>query len=77
MSAADVPRSLVGQYVRLAHLPPDCKPTPLRVTEVTPEGEIRLEGRTGTFWPGLFVIVERPELAREDCSAHESNADFE
>jgi hypothetical protein len=49
--------SLVGSYVRFAHLPSNCYPTPIRVTEALPNGMIRLAGWAGHFAPHLFVVV--------------------
>ena len=55
------PNSIVGQYVRFAFLPPDCIPMPLKVTAVTREGMLRLEGRDGVYAAHLFVVVELPQ----------------
>jgi hypothetical protein len=48
--------ALVGCYVRFAHLPSKCYPTPILVTEAE-HGMIRLEGWAGYFAPHLFVVV--------------------
>ena len=55
-------KSIVGQYVRFAPLPEDCKPTPIKVTEVTANGMLRLEGRAGMYAPHLFVVVDKPNV---------------
>jgi hypothetical protein len=52
--------SLVGCYVRFAHLPSNCNPTPIRVTEATPSGMIVLAGWAGYFAPHLFIEVPPP-----------------
>ncbi len=51
--------SLVGAYVRFAHLPANMNPTPIRVIEAQ-NGMIRLAGWTGYFAPHLFVVAAAP-----------------
>ena len=53
---------LVGKYVRFAHLPVHCRPTPIHVIEAV-NGMIRLAGWAGYFSPHLFVVVEPPKEA--------------
>jgi len=52
-----------GDYVRFRLLPPDLKPTPQLVTEVLPNGMLRLLNRTGFYAAWLFVVVERKKEA--------------
>lgn len=52
--------SLVGCYVRFAHLPANSEAHPVRVIEAV-NGMIRLAGWAGYFAPHLFVVVKRPQ----------------
>lgn len=58
---------VAGNYVRFAPLPETCKPRPLRVTAVTPNGMLKFEGHEGVYAPQLFVVVEKPHEAAREC----------
>lgn len=57
--------SLVGRYVRFAHLPAETKPTPIRVCAATSAGMVELEGWAGEFAPHLFVAEIAGTIVRE------------
>jgi hypothetical protein len=51
-------------WVRVKILPANCRPTPLLVTKILPNGMIRLLGWAGDFAPHLFVKVDPPQTKR-------------
>lgn len=57
MKRRELAKSLVGKFVRLANLPRNLRPTPIRVEEALANGMIRLQGRSGQWAPHLFVVV--------------------
>jgi hypothetical protein len=59
MNQRALAKSLVGKWVRFAHLSPAMQPRPIRVL-FSVNGMVQLEDRAGFWAPDLFTVVRTP-----------------